>query len=577
MKSKYQIKKPTVMVVDDQPQQLRSLFTALQDKGFNLLIAQSGAEALLLLEQARPDVILLDVSLPDLDGFEVCQRIKKLPNVSDIPVLFITASIQLLDKLEGLRSGGADYITKPFQLEEVVARVKTHLTLRRLQLELQEEKERFKALANAAFEGIILSVDETIIDVNQPLEQMLGYSRKEILSKTLSEIFQKKYLKLIKDLINSETEYIKEVSAVRKQGEPVSLEIQCRTIVHQGQNVRVVALRDITQQKKLEAQARKLESENIILKASRNDREHLGELVGRGPVMQIVYERILKAALSNAPVMIYGETGSGKELAARTIWQLDQKYGASFIAVNCAALQETLFESQFFGHRKGAFTGAVQDTLGFFSQARGGVLFLDEVTELTASMQAKLLRVLNSGEYTPLGDSKPCMADSRIIAATNQELRSLITLGQFREDLFYRLHVISLEMPPLRRHKEDLPLLVSHFLRQKLHGNAAFSMPSESLMARFREYDWPGNVRELSNELRRYVSMNEVELGVAVPIQVTKKEISSSASLSDRMAAFERQVISESLSISEGNRNRAAELLKIPLPTLYRKIQKYLL
>lgn len=575
----YLEKKFTVMVVDDQPGQLRALFTALQDKGCNLVIAQSGAEALSLLEQTLPHVILLDVTLPDMDGFDVCRRIKQMPSASDIPVLFISASIELVDKLEGLRSGGADYITKPFQLDEVLARIKTHLTLRRLQLDIQKEKERFKDLANATFEGIVLFFEETIIDVNQPLERLLGYSRKTLLSKKLTAFFSNDCMKRIDEVIDSDTDSdtqsIQEASVRHKEGHTIPMEIQCRTIRQEGQRVRVLALRDISRRKALEAQTRQLESENILLKASRNDRERLGELVGRGAVMQVVYERIVKAAVSDAPVMIYGETGSGKELAARTIWQLGEKHGAAFVAVNCAALQETLFESQFFGHRKGAFTGAVKDAPGYFAKARGGVLFLDEVTELTLSMQAKLLRVLNSGEYTPMGETTVRMADARIMAATNQELRSLILSGHFREDLFYRLHVISLEMPPLRRHKEDLPLLVSHFLSQMNYGNSETSILPASLMARFMAYDWPGNVRELSNEVRRFISMNEVELGLPMSIDPAAGEDTAHGSLTERMAAFERQVIAESLSISDGNRTRAAELLNIPLPTLYRKIQKY--
>jgi PAS domain S-box-containing protein len=573
MESRVHIEKSMIMVVDDQPRQLHALFTALQNKGCHLLIAQSGAEALTLLDRVKPDMILLDVTLPDLDGFEVCRRMKQINGARDIPVLFITASSELVDKLQGLRSGGADYITKPFQLEEVLARVEAHLTIRRLQFDLQSEKERFKELADAAFEGILLHEKGKIIDANQPLERMLGYSREELLAKKLPDLFAPESKDVAAALTDPETECIQEALAVRKDGGAIPLEVQGRAVRHQDREIRVAAMRDISWRKTLEAQTLQLESENIILKASLQERDRLGELVGRAPVMQKMYERLLKAAMSDAPVIIYGETGSGKELAARTIWQLSEKYTAVFIPVNCAALQETLFESQFFGHRKGAFTGATQDQPGYFDQARGGVLFLDEISELNSSMQAKLLRALNDGEYTPVGDAMPRMADTRIICASNQPLRNLVAAGRFREDLFYRLHIITLDMPPLRRHKEDLPLLTDHFLRQMTPAETGPRALPARILTRFGEYDWPGNVRELANEVRRYVSMNEVELGTPVP--QGEAALIRGQTLTGRLEAFERQVIADALSAADGNRNKASELLQIPLPSLYRKIQKY--
>ena len=355
MQAQHDMMKPKILVVDDHPEQMAALFTALQQAGYHLLVAQCGEEALELLTRVQPDVILLDVKLPDLDGFEVCRRVKQDETRRDIPILFTTAVTELADKLTGFQAGGADYITKPFQFEEVLTRVATHLTLRRRQHALQAEKERFQGLADATFEGILLHDQERIVEVNHALERLFGYSRAELLERTLFDLLTPESGKVVDDLMTSEAERVYEAQGRRKDGSLIPLEAQSRAIRYQEQPIRVAALRDISWRKTLEQQTIELASENVILKASLSDRDHLGELTGRSPAMQKVYERLLKAAVSDAPVMIYGETGSGKEVAARTIWQLSDHYTRIFLPVNCAAIQEPLFESQFFGYRKGAF------------------------------------------------------------------------------------------------------------------------------------------------------------------------------------------------------------------------------
>lgn len=575
MELQHYITKPTILVVDDQPEQMTALFTALQGSGYSLLIAKRGAEALQFLTRVQPDLILLDVRLPDLDGFEICRRVKQDDALRDIPILFITAAAELEQKLEGFRIGGADYIAKPFQFEEVLARVATHLTLRRLQRDLLVEKERFQGLSDATFEGILLHDHGRILEVNHTLERLFDYTRAEFLKRTLSDLLTPEFRKIAEELMRSKAERVYEAQGQRKDGSLIPLEAQSRVIRFHEQHIRVAALRDISWRKTLEQQALELASENVLLKASLSDRDHLGELIGRGPAMQKLYERLLKAAASDAPVMIYGETGSGKELAARTIWQLSDQYTRIFLPVNCAAIQEPLFESQFFGYRKGSFTGATQNKQGYFEQACGGVLFLDEISELSPAMQAKLLRVLNNGEYTPVGDTKVRSADARIIAASNQPLRALVAAGRFRADLFHRLHVIALEMPPLRQRKEDLPLLAAHFLRQFAPDGEQPQTLSAEIFARFQAYDWPGNVREFANELKRYLTLDEVELHSPYTSRSASRQPASSRSFNEQVAAFERQIITEALARANGNRTRAAELLQIPSATLYRKIAKY--
>ncbi len=576
MKPEHHITKPTILVVDDHPEQLSALFTELQLNGYSLLVSQNGAEAFKIFKRVQPGIILLDVRLPDMDGFEICRRLKQDEALCNIPVLFTTGITELDGKLEGFQAGGADYITKPFQLEEVLARVRTHLTIRQLQLDIREEKERFKGLSNATFEGILMHDRGRIVEVNQSLERMFGFSRKELMKHNILDLLTQEYRSLVEELMSSEAEQVYETQGQRKDGTIIPLEIQNRPISYQGRPLQVMALRDISWRKTLEQEAQQLTSENVILKASFSKRDHLGALIGQGPAMQKVYERLLKAAITDAPVIIYGETGAGKELAARTIWQLSEKYTRVFISVNCAAIQEPLFESQFFGYRKGAFTGATHDEPGYFDQAKDGILFLDEISELSPAMQAKLLRVLNNGEFTPVGATRYRIANVRIIAVSNQPLRSLVASGQFREDLFHRLNVITIDMPPLRQRMEDLPLLVSHFLSLLgPKGETVRELPDE-IIDRFKEYDWPGNVRELTNEVRRYIAMDEVEL---------HSPYSSGAELSDKSAfglplnekvtAFERQLIADILTGVDGNRVKASEQLQVPRATLYRKIQKY--
>lgn len=575
MESEHHLTKPTILVVDDHPEQLSALFTELQFKGYSLLVSQNGKETFKILTQIQPDIILLDVRLPDMDGFEICRQMKQDTNLCNIPVLFTTGITELGGKIEGFQAGGADYITKPFQLEEVLARIKTHLTIRQLQRSLKEEKERFKGLSNATFEGILLHDKGYIVEVNQSLERMFGFSRKELLKHNVFDLLTPEYRSLIDELMISEEEQVYEIQGLRKDGTVIPLELQNRPIRYQNRNLQVTALRDITWRKTLEQEARQLTSENVILKASLSERDHLGELIGQGPAMQKVYERLLKAAITDAPAIIYGETGVGKELAARTIWQLSEKYTRVFIPVNCAAIQEPLFESQFFGYRKGAFTGATRDEPGYFDQAKEGVLFLDEISELGPAMQAKLLRVLNNGEYTPVGDTRSKIADVRIIAATNQSLHEMVAEGRFREDLFHRLHVISIHMPPLRQHKEDLPLLIEHFLHGlNPEGDTRRALP-DGIQERFREYEWPGNVRELANEIRRYVAMDEVELNSPYSPEAASEPFSFKASLSEKISELECLVIKDALSRVNGNRVKASEWLQVPLATLYRKIQKY--
>jgi DNA-binding NtrC family response regulator len=308
------------------------------------------------------------------------------------------------------------------------------------------------------------------------------------------------------------------------------------------------------------------------------DSEQFGMLVGKSQVMRKVYETMLRAAATDAPVVIYGETGTGKELTARTIFDLSDSHTQSFVPVNCASIPENLFESAFFGHRKGAFTGADRHHIGYFEQAQGGTLFLDEVGELPLTMQAKLLRVLNDHTYTPVGATAHRTADVRIIAATNQELRALTRQGKMRSDFFHRLHVLAIDLPPLRGRKEDIPLLIAHFCQQHVSETAPATIPP-ALLERFAAYDWPGNVRELFNEVQRYLATGNVELAGSLPDAPSGEkpglELPDDLSLSDAIEHLEHYYIPRTLSRQSGHKTRTADILGIDRKTLYRKQKKY--
>jgi transcriptional regulator with PAS, ATPase and Fis domain len=288
--------------------------------------------------------------------------------------------------------------------------------------------------------------------------------------------------------------------------------------------------------------------------------------------MQNVYDLLVNAAASDANVVIYGESGTGKELIARTIHQLSERKDQAFVPVNCGAVPDTLFESELFGYRKGAFTGAHKDKPGFFDLAHRGMLFLDEVGELSPALQVKLLRALEGGEYTPIGSNTVTKADIRIIAATNKNLEELKQKGIIREDFYYRIHVITITVPPLRNRKEDIYLLVDHFWEQFGKGKKRVALSGE-FMDLLLTYHWPGNVRELQNVLLRYLAGQLLEFGNNLP--TTRGIEYESFNYHTALESFERQLIVRVLDRYDWHRTNAAEALGIPRKSLYRKMKKY--
>jgi len=325
----------------------------------------------------------------------------------------------------------------------------------------------------------------------------------------------------------------------------------------------------------------RLRSDNRRLKRREDSPAGRRELIGSAPAMQAVREMIARAAVSDATVLVCGETGTGKELVARAIHYQSPRSTRSFVPVDCGAINENLFESELFGHIKGAFTGAHRSSAGLIRAAHGGTLFLDEIGELTMGAQAKLLRTLQEKAVRPVGSHKAVPADVRFVGATHRDLGREVKSGRFREDLYYRLNVIPITLPPLRERAADIPLLAAHF---SVKFNTGFTPPTpidEDAMTCLAAYDWPGNVRELENALRRALalgqgaSISRNDLPEVIAGGDFQPAAASGLPVEDSLAAYEQAAIRNALHKSGGNRKAAARLLGIGEATLYRKLKVY--
>lgn len=337
---------------------------------------------------------------------------------------------------------------------------------------------------------------------------------------------------------------------------------------------------DFTEHKEIEETYRvrgeQLQDEIVRLRSSISRCGGFSGLVGKTRAMQGVYELIVKAAAVDANVVVCGETGTGKELVARAIHDLSRRRGREFIAVNCGAIPETIIESEFFGYKKGAFTGAGRDKTGFLDLSDRGTLFLDELEEMSLNLQVKMLRAIDGHGFIPLGGSRVRLPDIRIIAATNKSPRDLVRTGRMREDFYFRINIIPVYIPPLRERKADIPRLVGHFMRK--FSDAPNTALPDAVMEKFMAYDWPGNVRELQNAVHRYVSVQHVDfMATAADSKTTGKVRPAAGSRPLRRAVqeFEKQYIVSLLDQHRWCRTEVARILEIDRRTLHRKLKEY--
>ncbi len=339
---------------------------------------------------------------------------------------------------------------------------------------------------------------------------------------------------------------------------------------------------DLLQTVKNAIRTKELFHENRALRRELNQKYNFTEIIGNSEPLQEIFRIVQKVADTNANVLIQGESGTGKELIARAIHFHSSRASKSFLAVNCGALPESLLESELFGHTKGAFTGATADKKGLFRSADGGTLFLDEIGEMPMPLQVKLLRALQEHEVTPIGSSIPVKFNARIIAATNKNLEAEVAENNFREDLFYRLNVIEISLPPLRERREDIPLLVKHFAAKSARNqNAPEKTVTKEAMSALVRHKWSGNVRELENAVERAFILSGDEIDVeSLPPKIRLGaenvfEIRDPEGLHPTLEEMERRYISEIMKSVSDDKTQCANILGIDLSTLYRKLKRY--
>ncbi len=516
------ISKVNILVVDDTPDNLDILMQILTEHEYKVRIAPNGEIALKSVEANIPDLILLDIRMPVMDGYQLCERLKADEHTRAIPVIFISALGEMSNKVKGFSLGGVDYITKPFQPEEVLARVQTHLTLRRLQKNLQEENARRR------------EVEEDLQQINESLEER----------------------------VKARTE------ALEQSNSRLGAEI---TEHHKTEKKLQQSLAEIQQLKE------QLQAENIYLREEIKLEHNFEEIIGQSHLIQYLLFKVEQVASTDMTVLILGETGTGKELIARAIHHTSPRKERPLVKVNCAVLPAHLIESELFGHEKGAFTGAQARQIGRFELAQGSSIFLDEIGELPLELQAKLLRVLQDGEFERLGNPRTIKTDARIIAATNRDLKAEAQAGRFRRDLYYRLNKYPLSVPPLRERREDIPLLVQAFVQKfsKKLGKQVEMIPQHTLHT-LQQYAWPGNVRELENLIERAMIMT-LDNTLRIEFPETSKTSDSTVNTNKTLEEVERDYILRILAVTNWKINGedgAAHMLGLHPSTLRSRLKK---
>lgn len=615
--------KPNILIVDDQPENIKILAALLKEK-YTPMAVTNGHKALEHAAGAnKPDLILLDIMMPEMDGYEVCRQLKADQKSSDIPVIFITALSEAEDETRGFELGAVDYITKPFNPDIVEARVHTHLELkahrdrlenmvqnrtqdlqatnRQLQATLGELEKEIASRQNTenklrasesklasvidAFQGFIYTCNRDSYDIdfmNQALIDHVGGNRTG--EPCYEVIFGERKpcpWCAIEGVYNGETVEVEiEIPQTGRWYHAVHSPVfESNGSVTKRQAIFV----DITKRKQAEKELQEREAylrkENIRLKASLKDRFRFRNIIGKSKPMQHVYEAILQAAATDASTVICGESGTGKELVAQAIHAESDRSGKPMVSVNCAAIPENLAESEFFGHKKGAFTGADSDKTGYLDLADGGTLFLDEIAETNLDLQAKLLRAIEGGGYSPVGSREIKKPDFRIIAATSKDLKARVKKGLMRDDFYYRIHIIPINLPPLRERREDLSLLIDNFLEQ--YQPEIRPTLSAKILGDLHSYDWPGNVRELQNTLHRFVTLKKLDFMGINLAESNRNDVagltidSGNETMRAILDKVEKKLIADALGRSQWRKGQAAKALGVDPKTLFRKIKKY--
>lgn len=457
---------------------------------------------------------------------------------------------------------------------------------------LRENESLYRILAERLSEGLVIFQESEIVFANKAVASILGYEDpSQLISKNVMEMVAEGFDVYFRDIYQTIQHDISlersfQARWLTLENNEIWVEGKAVCIQWKGLNAVLLTIRDVTELKlneiNLREEAMSLRRENVTLRSSIKDRYRLGEVIGKSKSIKKVYEQIFNAAASNANVVIYGESGTGKELVAREVHKQSRRANKPFVAVNSSAIPVNLLESEFFGYQKGAFTGANSDKPGYLDLADGGTLFLDEIGDLDIMLQAKLLRAIEAGGYNPVGGTVLKHSDFRIISATHKNLLHQIKNGEMREDFFYRIHIIPIVLPPLRDRKDDIPLLVDHYLRFYSRETKFRELPGE-VMKILMEYDYPGNIRELQNVIQRYLATKSIDflyeddLSSAAGLTETSKKVINTGErdLQDNLGSLEKEIISKMMVKYGGNKSRSAEALGITRKTLARKLKLF--
>lgn len=570
--------------------------------------AKHYAEEQEIIRTGQP-VINQEVSSSRPDGTVTWSLMTKMPlrnEHGEILGIFgisrdITELKQAQQELAHYRDGLEELVEeRTAELVRINDRLQQEISKRNhIENDLRLSEKQYRMLAENVVDGVVIIQKGRLVFSNAGFAAMLHTPQERLLNQDIIDLFHQQSRALAQERVCAAFPDNRwQAQLVTRDQRTLWGEVDQTAITWDGNPACLLTIRDITERKlretHLETERARLQQENITLRSTVAERYKFGGLVGKSPAMQQIYELIVSAAASEVNVLICGESGTGKELIAQTIHQVSQRKDKPFVPVNCASIPETLFEREFFGHRKGAFTGADQNKPGLFDLAHQGTLFLDEVTELSSGMQAKLLRVLQDGEYFPLGSPESKQADVVIVAATNRDWNPLIQQGDLRQDFFYRICVIEIQSPPLRDRKEDLPLLIEFFLEryrrkhERLHKDVPSDLPVDltmlppDVLRALYEYDWPGNVRELQNTLQRYLATHRLDLKAALMARrVHSRTITEigldlkKMTLPEATQTLEKYMITDVLARHAHHRLNTAKTLGITRRALQYKLKKY--
>ncbi len=560
--------KAKILVVDDKESIRFTLKRFLADEGYGVVTAGNYNEALAKISEGDIDLIFADIILGGKTGIDLLKEVNK--RRLGCPVVMITGAPSIETATDTFRQGAFDYILKPVRQESLIHAADMALRHKAL----QDENQRYRSNLEAIFRSVkdaIITVDNDLrmLEINEAAKNICGYFRSDI-GRDIRSLHRNCNGKCLEALLKTINER-----------RPVEVyRIECRHRKRTAQVVKLSASPLLNNQGNFYGAVLVAGDETRLagLERGMKKRRQFHNIIGQSTKMQEIYSLVEALADVQTTVLITGESGTGKELVAEALHYKGERSRYPLVKVNCAALSESLLESELFGHVKGAFTGAGRDMVGRFQRADGGTIFLDEIGDISPKMQLRLLRVLQEKEFERVGESTPIKVNVRVVAATNQDLSEKIRLGEFRKDLYYRLKVMEIFIPPLRQRRDDIPMLVNHFLKKFNNKfNKEIMDVSEDVRKIFMNYPWPGNVRELEHMLEHaFILCRQSIIAIDhLPHEIKDFDRTDEATLPGDRGYSDYRTILQALEKTGWNKSRAARLLRINVRTIYRKMEKH--